>query len=59
MGVVAGLSRLMDPVLAGLVVAAVLAVPAALLIRAGAGGMAALGGDEDERRAIQCGAGER
>lgn len=58
-GAVASLSRLIDPVLAGLVVALVLAIPAALLIRAGASGMAALGGDEDERRAIQRGEGER
>jgi hypothetical protein len=58
-GAVAGLARLMDPVLAGLAVALVLAIPAALLIRAGARGMAALGGDEDERRAIRRGEGER
>ena len=54
-GAVASLARLMDPALAGLVVAVVLAIPAALLIRAGARGMAALGGDEDEKEAIRRG----
>ena len=59
MGAVLSLSRLMDPALAGLVVAVVFAIPAALLIRAGAKGMAALRGDEDEKKAIRRGEGER
>jgi hypothetical protein len=51
-GLVLGLATLIGPLGAGLVVAAVLAGVGYLLVRVGLGGLRALGGDEEERRAV-------
>jgi hypothetical protein len=50
-----GLADLMGPVLGGLVVLAVSGLVAFLLLRYGAGKMAALGGDPDEKEALRAG----
>lgn len=52
LGLVLGLAQLINPALAGLVVCVVLAVIGGVLGRAGIAGLAALGGDEDERKAL-------
>ena len=54
-GVVIGLADLIGPVLGGLAVLAVSGIVAFLLVRYGAGKMAALSGDEDEKAAIRAG----
>jgi hypothetical protein len=54
-GLVMGLADLMGPVLGGLVVLAVSGIVAFLLLRYGAGKMAALGGDPDEKAALRAG----
>lgn len=59
LGLVLALAQLINPALAGLVVCLTLAVMGGLLARAGAGGLAALGGDREEREAIARGAEER
>jgi hypothetical protein len=51
LGVVLGLAALTGPLLAGLIVAAVLALIAFLLIRSGAAGLKALSGSEEEMAA--------
>ncbi|WP_129792457.1 phage holin family protein [Sphingosinicella sp. CPCC 101087] len=52
LGLVLGLAALIGPVLAGLAIAALLAGIGYLLIRSGAAGLRALGGDEEERQAL-------
>lgn len=52
LGLVMALAQLINPALAGLAVALVLAAIGALLARFGAAGLAALGGDEEERAAL-------
>ena len=52
LGLVLGLATLIHPVLAGLVVAAVLAGIGYGLVRYGLAGLRALGGDEEERQAV-------
>jgi hypothetical protein len=54
-GVVMGLADLIGPVLGGLAVLLVSGIIAFLLFRYGAGKMAALSGDEDEKSAIRAG----
>jgi hypothetical protein len=54
-GLVMGLADLIGPVAGGLVVLAVVGGISFLLIRYGAGKMAALGGDADERAALKHG----
>ena len=51
-GFVLGLATLIGPVLAGVVVAAILAGAGFLLVRVGVGGLGALSGDEEEKQAI-------
>ncbi len=51
-GFVLALSELMNPALAGLLVALVLAVIGGILAKIGAGGLASLAGDEEERKAL-------
>ena len=55
LGLVLGLAALTGPVLAGLIIAALLAGGGYLLIRFGLGGLRALGGEEDEREALRRG----
>jgi hypothetical protein len=55
LGLVLGLAALTGPVLAGLIIAALLAGGGYLLIRFGVGGLRALGGEEDEREALKRG----
>lgn len=55
LGLVLGLAALTGPLLAGLIIAAVLAGGGYLLIRIGLGGLRALGGEEDEREALRRG----
>ena len=55
LGLVLGLTQLIGPWLAGLAIAALLAGTGYLLIRIGLGGLKSLGGDEEERQAIQRG----
>jgi hypothetical protein len=55
LGLVLGLTQLIGPWLAGLAMAALLAGTGYLLIRIGLGGLKSLGGDEEERQAIQRG----
>jgi putative superfamily III holin-X len=50
-----GLAVLIGPVAAGLVVAGIAAIAAFLLIRFGAGRLAVLGGDMEERHALERG----
>lgn len=52
LGLVLGLATLIGPVLAGLAIAVVLAGTGYGLIRYGATGLRALGGDEEERQAV-------
>jgi len=52
MGLVLTLAQLINPALAGLVVALVLALVGGLLAKAGVGGLASLKGDEEERNAL-------
>ena len=52
LGLVLWLSNLISPLLAGLAVAAALILTGFLLVRAGIGGLKALGGDEAERGAL-------
>ncbi|CAA9519211.1 MAG: hypothetical protein AVDCRST_MAG23-88 [uncultured Sphingosinicella sp.] len=54
-GVVMGLADIMGPVLGGLVVLAVTGLIAFFLVRYGASKMAALGGDPEEKAALQAG----
>jgi hypothetical protein len=54
-GLVMGLADLVGPVLGGLIVLAVSGIVAFLLFRFGAGKMAALSGDEDEKAALAAG----
>jgi len=54
-GLVMGLADLVGPVLGGLIVLAVSGIAAFLLFRFGAGKMAALSGDEDEKAALAAG----
>lgn len=54
-GFVLGLAVLIGPVLAGLAVAAVLAVGGYVLVRYGLAGVRALSGDEEERQALSRG----
>lgn len=51
-GLVLWLATLIGPLLAGLAVAALFILVGVLLIRAGIGGLKALGGDEAEREAL-------
>jgi len=51
-GAVIELARYMSPILAGILVALILAAVGGVLIKIGVDGLGALGGDEDERRAI-------
>ena len=53
-----GLAVLIGPVAAGLVVAGIAAIAAFLLIRFGASRMAVLGGDKEERQALERGEGK-
>ena len=53
LGLVMGLSLYLHPLLAGLLVAAVLAGGGYLLVRKGAAGMGTLGRDEAERKALE------
>ena len=55
LGLVLGLTQLIGPWLAGLAIAGLLAGTGYLLIRIGLGGLKSLGGDEEERQAIQRG----
>ena len=55
LGLVLGLAALTGPVLAGLIIAALLAGGGYLAIRIGVGGLRALGGEEDEREALKRG----
>jgi hypothetical protein len=55
LGLVLGLAALTGPVLAGLIIATLLAGGGYLLIRFGVGGLRALGGEEDEREALKRG----
>ena len=52
LGLVLGLATLIHPLLAGLAVAALLAGIGYGLVRYGLAGLKALGGDEEERRAV-------
>jgi hypothetical protein len=52
LGLVLGLAALTGPVLAGLIIAVVLAGAGYLLVRFGLGGLRALGGDEEEKQAV-------
>ena len=52
LGLVLGLAALTGPLLAGIIIAALLAGTGYLLIRFGLGGLRALGGDEEEKAAI-------
>jgi len=54
-GLVMGLADLIGPVLGGLAVLAICGIAAFLLVRFGAAKMAALSGDEDEKRALAAG----
>ena len=54
-GFVLGLAVLIGPVLAGIAVAAVLAVGGYVLVRYGLAGVGALSGDEEERQALSRG----
>ena len=55
LGLVLGLAVLAGPVLAGIIIAASLAGIGYLLIRFGLAGLRALGGDDEERQAIERG----
>ena len=55
LGLVLGLAAVTGPLLAGLIIAVVLAGIGYGLIRFGLGGLKALGGDEEERQAIRRG----
>ena len=55
LGLVLGLAALTGPLLAGLIIAALLAGGGYLAIRIGVGGFRALGGEEDEREALKRG----
>ena len=55
LGLVLGLAALTGPLLAGIIIAALLAGIGYGLIRFGLGGLKALGGDEEERQAIRRG----
>ena len=52
LGFVLGLAAVIGPVLAGLAVAAVLAIAGYLLVRYGLTGIKAMSGDEEERQAL-------
>lgn len=52
LGLVLGLAALTGPLLAGFIIAALLAGVGYLLIRFGLGGLRTLGGDEEEKAAI-------
>ena len=52
LGLVLGLAQLIHPALAGLAVCLVLAAIGGVLAWSGVGGLAALGGDEEERQAL-------
>lgn len=52
LGLVLGLATLTGPLLAGIIVAAALAGLGYLLVRFGLKGLSALGGDEEEKRAV-------
>jgi len=58
LGAVIELARLMSPILAGLLVAALLAATAYLLIRLGTAGLKGLARDEAEQQAIDRGGGQ-
>lgn len=51
-GLVLWLAGLIGPLLAGLAMAALLVLAGSVLIRFGIGGLKALGGDEEERKAL-------
>lgn len=55
LGLVLGLATLAGPLLAGVAVAAALALVGYVLVRYGLGGLRALSGDEDERAALDRG----
>lgn len=55
LGLVLWLATLIGPLLAGLAVAAIFVLIGILLVRAGLGGLKALGGDEAEREALSRG----
>lgn len=55
LGLVLGLAILIGPVASGFVIAGLLAGGGYALVRAGLGGLRALGGDEEERAAIKRG----
>lgn len=57
-GLVLWLSALIGPLLAGLAVAALLILAGYALVRFGIAGLRALGGDEEERKALTRGEGE-
>jgi len=52
LGLVLGLAALTGPLLAGIIIAVLLAGSGYLLIRFGLGGLRALGGDEEEKAAL-------
>ncbi|MFN3944036.1 MAG: phage holin family protein [Allosphingosinicella sp.] len=54
-GLVMGLAVIIGPVAAGIAVAAAYGIVAFVLLRWGLGKMSALGGDEDERKALEDG----
>jgi hypothetical protein len=55
LGLVLGLADLIGPVLAGLVIAALLAGTGFFLVRMGLAGLGALSGDEEEQKALSKG----
>ena len=55
LGIVLALAQVINPALAGLIVFAALAIIGGLLAKAGGGDLAALGGDPEEREAIERG----